>query len=99
MIFLVVFFANVSKGRHFLHSNTMFCKGSNLLHHSALIKDLSCLGILIFSGLPTLGRFFMVLNLKNFLRTVKAAFFEHMICIALLCICVITELLCICIDL
>ena len=77
MTFLAVFFANVSKVSTFLHANTMFCRGSNSLHHSTLNKNLSCLGILIFLGLPTLGRFFTVLNVKNFLDTAKAAFFEQ----------------------
>ena len=72
----VCFLAYVSKVSPFLNANTMFCKGSNLLHRSTLNKDLSCLGILIFFGLPTLGRFVTVLNLKNFLHTAKAAFFE-----------------------
>ena len=55
----------------------MFCKDSNLLHRSTLNKDFSCLGVLIFFGLPTLVRFFTVLNLKDFLHTAKAAFFEQ----------------------
>ena len=77
MIFLAVFFANASKVRLFLHASTMFCKGSNLLHHSTLNKDFSCPGVLIFIGLPILVRFFTVLNLKNFLHTAKATFFEQ----------------------
>ena len=83
MIFLAVCFANASKVRLFFHANTMFCKGSNLLHHSTLNKDFSCLGVLIFFGLPTLGRFFTVLNLKNFLHTAKAAFCEHSTIVAI----------------
>ena len=58
-------------------ANTMFCKRSNLIHRSVLIKDLSCLGVLDFSGLSARGSFLTFLDWYNFLRTAKAALFEQ----------------------
>ena len=55
MIFLAVFFANVSKVNLLARQHNV-CKGSNLLHRSTLNKDLSCPDILIFIGLPRIQK-------------------------------------------